>query len=215
MSRPFPIVPAGVAAALLANFWVLEDWLSRRNDPSAAWISDLAARTQVYGWRFQLLEVTAGLAIAGFAWLLLRATRDGDNPPLLRRGLQALLAAGLLLVIGGAAPLSCAEALERRCDLSYDPFDLLHSTANLLEIAAVATSFSLTGLALRRRPASRRLGQATLAIGAAWLALTLVSGLSLPFDFADSVKGLCQRSAQVLLGCWLVLLTGLQRISDT
>ena len=213
MTRPRSLAPAGVAAALLANFWLLEDWLAARTDLSDAWISDLAARTQVYGWRFQLLEIAAGLAIAAYAWLLLQTTRDTAPPPL-RRGLRFLLAAGVLLVIGGAAPLSCSEALEHTCDLSYDPFDLVHSAANLLETVSLATAFALVGHALRDRPTSRRLGQATLAIGAAWLLLTLVSGLSYPFDDVDTVKGLCQRAAQVLFGCWLVLLGRLGTIRD-
>lgn len=210
MSRSRAIVPAGVVAALLANFWLLEDWLAERSDLSGSWISDLAARTQVYGWRFQLLEVASGLAVAGYAALLLRVTVVAERPPLLRRGLIALLAAGLLVAIGGAAPLNCAEALERACNLSYDPFDLIHTTANLLEIVAVAIAFASVGLALLRSPATRPLGQATLALGAAWLILTACSGLSYPFDAVDSFKGLCQRGAQVLLGAWLLLLTRLR-----
>jgi hypothetical protein len=209
VSRSRAIVPAAIAASLLANFWLLEDWLAERSDLSGSWISDLAARTQVHGWRFQLLEVASGLAVAAYAALLLRVTAAAERPPLLRRGLLALLAAGLLVAIGGAAPLNCAEALERACDLSYDPFDLIHTTANLLEIAAVAIAFGSVGLALLRAPATRRLGQATLAIGAAWLLLTACSGLSYPLDSVDSFKGLCQRSAQILFGAWLVLLTRL------
>ena len=212
MTRPRSLALAGLATALLANFWLLEDWLAARTDLSDAWISDLAARTQVYGWRFQLLEIAAGLAVAAYAALLLRATAEPGRPdeppapPLLRRGLGFLLAAGALLAIGGGAPLSCSEALEHACDLSYDPFDLVHSTANLLETVSLAAAFALVVNTLRGHPASRRLGTATLAIGAAWLALTLVTGLSYPFDGIDTVKGLCQRAAQVLLGCWLVLL---------
>lgn len=220
MTRPRSLALAGLATALLANFWLLEDWLAARTDLSDAWISDLAARTQVHGWRFQLLEITAGLAIAAYAALLLRATagpgRDKGPaaPPLFRRGLGFLLAAGALLVVGGAAPLSCAEALERTCDLSYDPFDLVHSTANLLETLSLATAFALVGTALRAHPASRRLGTATIAMGTAWLALTLATGLSYPFDGIDTVKGLCQRAAQVLFGCWLVLLSQLATVRD-
>jgi len=97
VARSRPIALAGIAAALLANFWVLEDVLARRTDLSEAWISDLAARTEAGGWRFQLLEVAAGLAIAGFAWLLLR--RQGGRSPMLRRGLLALAAAGLLAAL--------------------------------------------------------------------------------------------------------------------
>ena len=37
------------------------------------------------------------------------AAPQGDRSPLLRRGLLALLAAGLLAALGGAAPLNCAE----------------------------------------------------------------------------------------------------------
>lgn len=220
MTRPRRFALAGLATGLLANFWLLEDWLAARTDLSDAWISDLAARTQVYGWRFQLLEIAAGLAIAAYAALLLRATRETGHPgepaapPLLRRGLGFLLAAGALLAVGGAAPLSCAEALERTCDLSYDPFDLVHSTANLLETLSLAAAFALVGTALRDHPTSRRLGSATIAIGAAWLALTLVTGLSYPFDGIDTVKGLCQRAAQVLLGCWLVGLGRLAELRD-
>lgn len=221
MTRPRRLALAGLATALLANFWLLEDWLAARSDLSDAWISDLAARTQVYGWRFQLLEIAAGLAIAAYAALLLRATAGpgrGGEPaasPLLRRGLGFLLATGALLVVGGAAPLSCAEALEHTCDLSYDPFDLVHTTANLLETLSLAAAFALLGTALRARPTSRRLGTATLAIGAAWLTLTLVTGLSYPFDGIDTVKGLSQRAAQVLFGCWLVLLSQLDSVCTT
>ena len=76
MTRPRSLALAGLATALLANFWLLEDWLAARTDLSDAWISDLAARTQVYGWRFQLLEIAAGLAVAAYAALLLRATAE-------------------------------------------------------------------------------------------------------------------------------------------
>ena len=42
-----------------------------RTDLGASWISDLAARCEVYGWRFELLEIVSDLAIAAFALLLL------------------------------------------------------------------------------------------------------------------------------------------------
>jgi hypothetical protein len=213
-----PIVVAGIAAALLCNFWALEDLLARRSDLSAAWISDLAARSQSSGWRFQLLEVAAGAAIAGFAWLLLR--REGGRSPLLRRGLLALLAAGVLAAIGGVAPLNCAEALERACDLSYDPFDLIHTGANLLEVAALGAAFVLVGLGRARlgsvRPLSCRevqatnggigAGRMTLTIGALWLLLLALAGLGYLIGDLESVKGLFQRGSQLLLGAWLILL---------
>jgi uncharacterized protein DUF998 len=204
VARSRSIVLAGVAAALVANFWVLEDLLAEHTDLTEAWISDLAARTQAGGWRFQVLEVLAGLAIAGFAWLLLR--RQGESPPLVRRGLLALLAAGLLAALGGVAPLNCAEALEHACELSYDPFDLLHTTANLLEVAALLGAFAGVGLGLLRRDPRDRLGRATLTIAAFWLALMAVAGLGYLVGDVGAVKGLLQRLSQLLLGGWLVLL---------
>jgi hypothetical protein len=199
-----PTALLGIATGLLCNFWVLEDMLAKRTDFTGAWISDLAARTQVGGWRFQLLEVAAGLAIAGFALLLLR--REGRRSALVRRGLIALVAVGALAAIGGAAPLNCAEALERACDLSYDPFDLIHTGANLLEIAALALAFAWVGTGLTRLDPHDRLGRATLTIGALWLLLMLATGLSYLVGDLDSAKGLFQRCAQLLLGGWLAVL---------
>jgi hypothetical protein len=199
-----PTAPIGVGVALLCNFWVLEDLLAKRNDLSAAWISDLAARSQVYGWRFQILEVAAGLAVAAFALLLLK--REGRGSPLLRRGLWVLLAAGVLAAIGGAAPLNCAEALERACELSYDPFDLIHTSANLLEIVTLALAFAFVGIGLTRLFPPGPFGRTTLVVGAAWLLLTALSGLSYLSDDVDSAKGVAQRGAQVVFGVWLVLL---------
>jgi hypothetical protein len=204
VARSRSVAVAGIAAALLANFWVLEDLLARHTDLSEAWISDLAARSQAGGWRFQLLEVLAGLAIAGFAWLLLR--REGARSPLLRRGFLALLAAGLLAALGGIAPLNCAEALERACELSYDPFDLVHTGANLLEVAALIGAFAGIGLGWLQLDPRDRGGRATLTIAAIWLALTAVAGLGYLVGDVGAVKGLLQRAAQLLLGGWLALL---------
>jgi hypothetical protein len=205
MNRAHPTTAlAGAIAALLANFWVLEDLLAERTDFSAAWISDLAARSQAGGWRFQLLEIAAGLAIAGFAWLLLRG--QGERSPLLRRGLLALAAAGLLAAVGGGAPLNCAEALDRACELSYDPFDLVHTSANLLEVAALVAAFAGVGLGLTRLDPRDRLGRATLTIGAVWLTLMAVAGLGYLVGDLGELKGLLQRGAQLLFGGWLVLL---------
>lgn len=198
------IALAGLAAALLCNFWVLESLLARRTDTAATWISDLAARSEVYGWRFELLEVASGVAVATFALLVLR--RLGRRSVALRRGFLALAVAGVLTVIGGIAPLECAEALEAACSLDYDPFDLIHAGANLLEIAATALAFGFVARGLRELDPRRRAARLTLAIGAAWLALTLLSGLSYLGVDVDSIKGLCQRGGQVLLGTWLVML---------
>jgi hypothetical protein len=203
VTRSRPIVLAGAGAALLSNYWVLEGLLARRTDLADSWISDLGARSEVLGWRFELLAIASGLAIAAFALLLL--PRLGALSPTVRRGILALCASGVLAAIGGA-PLSCAEGLEASCSLAYDPFDVIHATANIAEVVAAVLAFGLVGLGLRRLAARRRAGQATLAIGALWLLLTAVTGVSYLSADVDSVKGIFQRADQVLFGVWLVLL---------
>jgi len=201
--RPHALI-AGIGAALLCNYWVLEGLLARRTDLDDSWISDLAARTQTSDWRFALLQIASGLALAGFAWLLL--PRLGAPSPTVRRGLLALVASGLLAALGGVAPLSCAEGLEASCSLEYDPLDLLHAGANLAEIAATALAFGLVGAGLRRLAPRRAAGAATLAIGTVWLGLIALTGLSYLSADVNSVKGLLQRADQLLLGAWLILL---------
>lgn len=196
-------VLAGIGTALLCNFWLLEFTLADRNDPADSWISDLAARSGSTGWAFQALEAASGLAVAGFALLLLQ--RWGRDSPILRRGLYALLAAGALVVIGGGAPLECAEALERGCALSYDPLDVIHASANLAEALATALSFALVGAGLLKLPL-REPGRTTIALGALWLSLAVLAGLSYLVDGLDSVNGVFQRGSQVTFGAWLVLL---------
>lgn len=208
MTRPHSnrIALAGLGAALLCNYWVLEGLLAKRTDVDDSWISDLGARSEVFGWRFELLAIASGLAIAAFALLLL--PRLGPLSPTVRRGILALFATGVLAAIG-AAPLSCAEGLEASCSLAYDPFDVIHATANLAEIAATTLAFGLVGLGLTRAPRGRPAGRATLALGGAWLLLTALTGVSYLSADLDSVKGLLQRADQLLFGAWLVLL-GLQ-----
>jgi hypothetical protein len=203
VSRSRPILLASVATALLCNYWVLEGLLAKRTDLSDSWISDLGARSEVFGWRFELLAIASGLAIAAFALLLL--PRLGALSPMVRRGVLALLATGILAAIGGA-PLSCAEGLESSCSLEYDPFDVIHATANILEIGATALAFGLIGLGLSRLPPHRRAGELTLAIGVLWLLLTVLTGISYLSADIDSLKGLFQRADQILFGVWLVLL---------
>lgn len=203
MTRSRSIAPAGIGAALLCNYWVLEGLLARRTDLDDSWISDLGARSEVFGWRFELLAIASGLAIAAFALLLL--PRLGALSTTVRRGILALVATGILAAIGGA-PLSCAEGLEASCSLAYDPFDVIHGTANFLEIGATALAFGLVGLGLSRLAPWRRRGRATLAIGGVWLLLTAVTGLSYLSADADSVKGIFQRADQLLFGAWLILL---------
>jgi hypothetical protein len=204
VTRSRPILFAGIGAALLCNYWVLEGLLAKRTDIDDSWISDLGAHSEVFGWRFELLAIVSGLAIAAFALLLL--PRLGALSPMVRRGVLALFAAGILAAIGGGAPLSCAEGLEASCSLEYDPFDVIHATTNLAEIAATALAFGLVCLGLTRLAPRRHSGRTTLAIGALWLLLTALTGLSYLSADVDSIKGLLQRGDQLLFGAWLILL---------
>jgi hypothetical protein len=219
VSRPRPIALAGVAAALLCNYWVLEGLLADRYDLDSSWISDLATRSESSGWRFVTLGILSGLAIAGFALLLLRPL--GSRSRTLRAGVNALLASGAMVVIASAAPLDCAEGLEPTCSLSYDPLDVIHAIATTGEIIATVLAFLLIGLgflgpAPRVRTLARIAGQSansrrregmiTLALGAAWLLLTALTGITYLGDAIDGVKGLLQRGDQVLFGAWLILL---------
>jgi hypothetical protein len=204
VARSRSIALAGIGTALLCNYWVLEGLLARRTDIDDSWISDLGARGEVFGWRFELLAIASGLAIAAFALLLL--PRLGALSATIRRGVLALLATGLLAALGGI-PLSCAEGLEASCSLAYDPFDVIHATANLAEIATTALAFGLVGLGLTRTPAGRRAGLATIGLGGAWLLLTALTGVSYISADVDSVKGLLQRADQLIFGAWLVTLS--------
>jgi hypothetical protein len=90
VKRSSPILLAGIGAALLNNYWALEGLLARRSDLSSSWISDLAARTEAFGWRFELLEIASGLAVVAFALLLL--SRLDERSPMVRLGIWALAA---------------------------------------------------------------------------------------------------------------------------
>jgi hypothetical protein len=217
--RPQPIALAGVAAALLCNYWVLEGLLADRYDLDSSWISDLATRSESSGWRFVVLGIVSGLAIAGFALLLLRPL--GGRSRTLRLGINALLASGAMVVVASAAPLDCAEGLEPTCSLAYDPLDVIHAAATTGEIIATVLAFLLIGLGLLSQPQPPRglsprglqtaggwrgAGTVTLAIGALWLLLTALTGVTYLSDAIDGVKGLLQRADQVLFGAWLILL---------
>ncbi len=201
MTRHRPIAFAGIGAALLCNYWLLEWWLSERTDTPRSWISDLATRTEATGWRFQLLAILSGLAIAAFAVLLLRVVDA------VRRGLFALLAVGAFATVAGASPLSCPEGIEPGCTLAEDPADVIHALATGGEIVATFLAFLLLGLGLLRLGGrAGSLGRLTLGIGAAWLLLTAVTGLAYLSGDVDAVKGILQRASQVLFGTWLALL---------
>lgn len=204
MKRASPILLAGIGAALINNYWVIEGLLARGTDPTASWISDLAARSEAFGWRFELLEIASGVAVVAFALALL--PKLGRLSPLIRYGLWALVAEGVLTVVGGAAPLNCAESLDPSCTLNYDAVDVLHATVDILSSVATVLAFGWLYLGLDRIASPRGAARATLAIGLVWLVLTLVTGLAYLNGDVDSVKGVFQRAGQVAFGVWLLLL---------
>ena len=213
--RPLLIVSA-LAAALLCNYWVLEGVFADRTNFDASWISDLSTRSEGSGAIFVALGVASGLAVAAYALVLL-AGPLGAHRPWLRRGLQALLAAGALIVLASAAPLSCAEGLEASCELKEDGLDVVHALATGGEIIATTLAFALVGHGLRRAkrlsPSGlqtsgllRSVGALTLVLGAVWLGLTIGTGVSYLSEGVDGVKGALQRADQLIFGGWLLAL---------
>lgn len=201
-SRPI-VIGAALVAALLANYWVLEDALADRTNFDASWISDLSTRSEGSGGEFVALGILAALALLTYGVILLVTL--GAEGPLLRRGALAFVFAAAATMVAAAAPLSCAKGLEAACSLKEDTLDLVHSVATAGEIGATILAFLLLGLGLMRS-GRRRYGIATFAFGAVWLALTIVTGVSYLSHGVDELKGAFQRVDQVLLGIWLVLI---------
>ncbi len=146
-----PALAVGIVAALLANYWLLEGLFADRSEPIGSWISDLSTRSESSGPIFVVLGVLSGLALAGFALLLLRELGPraaGARRSLLRWGVIALVATGVLIVIASAAPLSCAEGLEANCSLQDDGVDVIHAIATTGEIVATVLAFALIGWGL-------------------------------------------------------------------
>ena len=87
------------------------------------------ARSEVFGWRFELLAIASGLAIAAFALLLL--PRLGALSPAVRRGVLALLRHRR----PGGDRRRPAELRRRPRSLAARSpttrFDVIHATANL------------------------------------------------------------------------------------
>lgn len=204
MTRSRAIVLSGLAAGLLANYWVLEGPLAARADPTGSWISDLGARSEPTGWRFDLLDGVSGVLICVLAAMLWEPLASRSRA--LRWGLIALLAMGAGAVVDGYIPLSCAESLHNGCELRYDALDIVHATENVIAVGVTAAAFWLLGNGLREQPELRRVGLITLACGGVWLLLTILMGSKFLIPDMDDVKGLLQRSSQVVLGAWLILL---------
>ena len=197
------LLGSAIVAALLANYWALEDLLADRHNFDASWISDLSTRSESSGGTFVALGVLAAAALLIYGAVLVATL--GRRGSLLRWGAIAFVVAAGFTLIAAAAPLSCAEGLEAACDLRDDALDLVHSFATGGEIAATVASFALLGLGFLR--AGRRdLGWVTLGFGSLWLALTIVTGVSYLSNGVDEVKGAFQRSDQILFGVWLVTL---------
>ncbi len=217
-SRPL-VLASALAAALLCNYWVLEDLLADRTNFDGSWISDLSTRSEGSGAIFVALGVASGLAVAAYALVLL-AGPLGERRPWLRRGLLALLAAGATIVVASAAPLSCAEGLEASCTLKGDGLDVVHSVATGGEIVATVLAFACAGWGLRRANSGcplpphadartttlREVGAFTLVLGALWVALTIVTGVSYLSHGVDELKGAFQRVDQLVFGGWLLAL---------
>lgn len=201
-SRPF-VIGTALVAALLANYWVLEGALADRTNFDASWISDLSTRSEGSGGTFVALGVGAALALVLYGVELVAVL--GGQGKLLRRGALAFLFAAVATVVAASAPLSCAEGLEAACSLKEDPLDVVHSIATAGEIGGTILAFGLLGIGFLRG-GRRRFGIATLAFGAIWLALTIVTGVSYLSDGVDDIKGAFQRIDQILFGVWLVVL---------
>jgi Protein of unknown function (DUF998) len=195
------VVGSAILAAAGANYWALEDLFADRTNFDASWISDLSTRSESSGATFVALGVVAALALLLYGVVLL--ANLGERSALLRRGAVAFIAAALFTLIAAAAPLSCAEGLEAACDLREDALDIVHSVATVGEIGATILAFGLLGLGFLRS-GHRRPGLATLALGAVWLALTIVTGVSYLSHGVDDVKGAFQRADQIVFGIWLV-----------
>ena len=201
-SRPL-VIGSALVAALLANYWVLEGALADRHNFDSSWISDLSTRSEGSGGTFVALGVVAAVALVILAVEIVAVL--WERGPLLRRGALAFLFAALTTVVAASAPLSCAEGLEAACSLKEDALDIVHSVATAGEIGGTILAFGLLGLGFLRG-GRRRFGIATLAFGAVWLALTIVTGVSYLSNGVDEVKGAFQRIDQILFGAWLVVL---------
>jgi hypothetical protein len=197
------VIGSAIVAALLANYWALEDLLADRHNFDASWISDLSTRSESSGGTFVVLGIVAALALLIYGGALVATL--GRRGPLLRWGAIAFVAAAGFTLVAAAAPLSCAEGLEAACDLREDALDIVHSLATAGEIGATVLSFALLGLGFLRS-GRREFGWVTLGFGALWLALTIVTGVSYLSDGVDGVKGAFQRVDQIVFGAWLVTL---------
>jgi hypothetical protein len=200
-SRPL-LISSAVAAALLANYWVLEGLLTSHYDFGRSWISDLSARSEPAGSTFIVIGVVAGLVLVLYSVLLVGTL--GRRSRLLRQGTVALLIAAIATVVAAAAPLSCARALSHTCIARHDTWDTIHAIGTAGEIVATIFAFALIGqglMVIRQRPAALL----TFALGALWLALMIVLGINYLNHSVGELKGAFQRIDQIVFGFWLLV----------
>ncbi len=206
------VLVSGIAAGIVANYWLLEGLLADRSDPPAAWISDLGARSESTGWIFDLLDFSSGALVLAFALVIrpLLAKRSRA----LRWGVTALAAVGVCTMIDGAFPLSCAESLSGSCELRYDAIDLIHGAETFISIGITVFAFGFLALGFidDGDPGLRRLGWITAVAGVLWVLCQILMGAGYALDDLEQVKGVFHRASQVVLGGWIIMLAfGLRR----
>lgn len=203
------IALAGLAAAILVNYWVLAPILGVDHDPAFSWISDLAARGEDGNWRFALLDALSGIAVIAVGVLLWPelGKRDGAGASALRWGLVMLISSGAIAIADALLPESCARSLGGDCVRAGDLVDDLHRIESALAVPVTAAAMLLVGAGLRRAGRSRSLALLSLVAGGVFLALNILIALRSSVDFCNDYKGAFQRGGQVVLGGWLLALT--------
>jgi hypothetical protein len=200
------VLVSGVAAGIVANYWVLEGLLADRSHPAAAWISDLGARSESTGWIFDLLDFSSGVLIVAFALAVRPLLAERSRA--LRWGVTALAAVGVCTMIDGAFPLSCAESLSGSCELRYDAVDLIHGAETFISIGITVFAFGFLALGFTDdgNPDLERLGTITAIAGVLWVVCQILMGAGYALDDLEQVKGVFHRGSQVVLGSWIVVL---------
>jgi len=214
VSRTRLIVATGIAAGIAAHYFLLEKLIADRTDVAGGWISDLGARSESTGWIFDMLDFVAGALILAFA-LVIRPALSGRSQAL-RWGVVSLMVVGVLSMVDGVFPLSCAESLTDSCELNYDLVDLIHGAETFISIAATVAAFGFLALGFRDDGDEhlRRLGTITAVAGVLWVLCNILMGAQYVLDDLDGVKGIFHRATQVILGIWLVSMAmGIGRMS--
>ena len=161
-----------------------------------------------------MLDFVAGALILAFALVVRPGSRR--TFPGVAWGVVALMAMGVLSMIDGVFPLSCAESLTDSCELNYDLVDLIHGAETFVSIAATVAAFGFLALGFRDDGDEhlRRLGTITAVAGSLWILCNVLMGAQYVLDDLDEAKGIFHRGSQVILGIWLISMAmGLGRLS--